>query len=401
MLRSMQKKIDLAVAAALACLAATAVPALAQISDTIHPYAEASINHDDNLLRLSDNVGGDQSDTYRTVAAGLQLQRPFGRQILTADARISRVTFNRFEELNYNGKDVSASLEWHIANHLQGHIGGNFDETLAPFADSHTEQRNVRQQKRYFVDGNWLFHPSWQVHGSWSRDRNTYELLQQRYNNRTEDTSEVGFDYLASTNSRLGLLARHLKGTYTDRAPLSFVQLDTGYVQDEIKANIYWYFSAVSQLQVMAGSARRKSELFPVRDDSGANGRLTYFWVPRAKLHFTGKAWREFMAVDGTFLNSALSKGVSVDSTYDVTGKIGATAGARAERRKFSALPGTITAGGLDDSSRKYTVGVTYAPLPRVSLGLSAFRESRDGSVAAGTNTYKANGVSFNVSAQF
>lgn len=397
----MQKKIDLAVAAALAGLAATAAPALAQISDTIHPYAQASINHDDNLLRLSDNVGGDQSDTYRSVEAGIQLQRPFGRQILTADARVSRVTFDRFNQLDYNGKDLSANLEWHLANHLQGHIGGNYDETLAPFADSHTEQRNVREQKRYFVDGNWLFHPSWQVHGSWSRDHNTYELLAQRYNNRIEDASEAGFDYLASSNSRIGLLLRHLKGTYTDRDNLETQLLDSGYQQDEVKANIYWYFNAVSQLQITAGTARRKHNIFSVRDDSGANGRIIYFWAPRAKLHFTGKAWREFTAVDGTVLNSALSKGVSVDSTYEITAKIGATASAKAERRNFSALPGTITASGLDDSSRLYSVGMTYAPLPRVTLGLSAFQESRDGSVAAGTNTYKAKGVSFNVSAQF
>jgi exopolysaccharide biosynthesis operon protein EpsL len=420
MLRAMQKKIDFGrfgprcaviprtfqrhpLRAGAALMALTlAAPAMAQISDTIHPYVSASYNHDSNLLRQSDNAGGDLSDNYKAGEAGVKIERPIGRQILTADLKVSRVTFDRYEQLNYNGKEFTGALEWHLANHLQGHFGALHSETLAPFSDSHSEERNLRTQRRYYFDGTWTFHPSWQVRGSWAREHNDFELDIQRYNNRVEDTSEVGVDYLASSNSRVGLIARRLKGTYTARETLVGSLLDSGYTQDEFKANIFWYFSAQSQIQFLGGVARRQHEIFTQRDENGVNARAIYYWLPRTKLHVNTKAWREFAAVDGTVLNSALLTGGSVDLTYDATSKIGATASAKTERRRFTPIPGMDLGGGsLNDSTRYYTLGVVYAPLQRVTLGLNAFRTSRSGSAAVGTNSYKANGVSFNVNAQF
>ncbi|MRX11105.1 outer membrane beta-barrel protein [Pseudoduganella sp. FT25W] len=388
-------------AVALALAAAAALPAQAQISDTIHPYILASINHDDNLLRQSADVGGEQGDTYKSTEVGLSLERPFGRQILTGRVSASKVAFDRFNQLDYTGKNAEATLEWHLGNHLQGHLGGTYAQTLAPFADFHSEERNLRVARREFVDGAWNFHPTWQVHGAWSRDKYTYELDSQKYNNRIEDAGEVGVDYIAGTSSRIGLVARKLKGTYTDRQGFASILLDNGYDQDELKANIYWYVSGSTQLQFLGGKVRRTHAVFTIRDEEGANGRAVLYWIPTGKIKTTTKVWREFAAVEGSLINSALNRGASVEASYQATAKISATALAKTEKRKFTALPGVLSEGGLDDSTRSLQAGVNYAIYPSILLALSASHDRRTGSRAAGTNSYKANGVSFNVTAQF
>jgi exopolysaccharide biosynthesis operon protein EpsL len=379
-----------------------ATPVMAQISDTVHPYVQLSYNHDSNLLRESDTAQGDFSDNYRTGLAGVKIERPIGRQILTADLNVTRVSFDRYDQLDYNGKQFTGALEWHLANHLQGHLGGLYAQTLAPFSDSHTTQRNLRTQKNYFGDATWTFHPSWQVHGGWKREHNDFELEAQRNSNRIEDASELGVDYLAANTSRIGVVVRRLKGEYTARDGFATSLLDRGYTQDELKANIYWHFSAQSQLQFLGGVARRRHEIFSQRDESGVNARAIYHWLPRSKLHINAIAWREFAAIDATALNSALLTGASLDATYDITSKIGATVSGKTERRRFSPIPGVVLGtSSLEDSTRDLTLGLVYAPLARVSLGLNAFHTSRSGSVAADTNSYKANGVAFTISAQF
>ena len=126
-----------------------------------------------------------------------------------------------------------------------------------------------------------------------------------------------------------------------------------------------------------------------------------YYWTPSSKIKTTSKLWREFAAVEGSLINSALNKGASVEATYAVTSKIGANVMARTEKRDFKTLPGAVITDGLQDTTQGYSVGVNYAVLPRIVLALNATRDRRSGSRAAGTNSYKANGVSFNVSAQF
>lgn len=77
----------------------SATAAWADISDTIKPFVAAAYSYDDNLMRLPDDVpgfDGPRSDTSRMLQAGFLFNRPIGRQVLTGQAKWSKVTFNRF-----------------------------------------------------------------------------------------------------------------------------------------------------------------------------------------------------------------------------------------------------------------------------------------------------------------
>ncbi|KAB8054433.1 hypothetical protein GCN74_24745 [Janthinobacterium sp. FT14W] len=378
--------------------------ALADISDTIKPFVATTYSYDDNLMRLPDDVpgfSGPRSDTSRMLQAGFLFNRPIGRQILTGQAKWSKVSFDRFSQFDYDGKDFLADLEWHIANHLEGHAGASYAQTLTPFSDFQTNVRNLRTQRREYLNGAWRFHPSWRVRGGLSRDRYSYDLPSQAFSNWTEDATELGVDYLAPSNSRIGVQLRHLNGKYPNRNALESSVYGSGYRQDEIKANIYWALSGITQLEFLGGWVRHRNNLLSGRDVSGTNGRLSMYWQPLGKVNFTGMVWREFGSVDNSLVTSSLNTGASVSAAWTATAKVRVDALLRQERRDFSAVSGLVLPGDGRDTTRTVSLGVTYAPYQKIQLGVRVFQERREGVAIIDSGSYRAKGISFNGSVQF
>ncbi|WP_342118564.1 XrtB/PEP-CTERM-associated polysaccharide biosynthesis outer membrane protein EpsL [Pseudoduganella sp. OTU4001] len=388
----------LALAAALACC-----PAQADISDTIKPFITVGSTYDNNLLRLPDNTppGVQRSDRATQAQAGFLLERPIGRQRLTGHAKLSRVTFDHYSQLDYNGKDFSLDWAWVLGNQFDGNIGGSYQQVLTPFNDYHVEQRNLRTQRHMYANGGWRIHPSWRVRAGFQRDRFDYELGVQALNNRKEDLSEAGIDYLAASGSRVGLVARKIKGSFLNPLRIGTTFLDQNYDQDELKANINWLYSDITQLQVLAGYARRKHATFTERDTSGLNGRVTLKWNPRVKLRFKADAWREFAAVESVVVNQSINKGASLNASWDISAKLQANAGVRREKRNFEKMPYVTFDGDHNDTVRSTNVGLVYQPTRKVQLSATAFKDRRTGTPLIGTGNYRAKGVSLMATVQF
>lgn len=385
----------------LGAAAALPVPVAAGISDTIHPYLAVTRSHDANLFRLDDKATGfvgERGDDLTQTQYGVLVDLPISRQRLTGQIKQSRVKFSHYKELDYSGKDYLADLEWHIGNHLEGHAGAVYAQTLTSFSDFHSVERNLRVQRREYVDGGWRFHPSYRVRAAASSQKFSYDLPAQRFNNRTEDQVDLGFDYLPSSGSRFGLQASQIKAKYPNQRFVAGALIDDGYTQNELKANIYWLFSATSQFTMLAGWAERKHVYFAERDTSGLNGRATMNWSMLRKLRMQASVWREFAPVESNFVSNSLNKGASFNTTWDATAKIGVTAAVRRDKRDFSTLEGRIAPPNLHDKSRNASLGVNYAPLQSVRLSANVFHETRSGN--ASTN-YRTHGAAVSASIQF
>lgn len=387
---------------ALLLIAAFCGPASAEISDTVHPFASVTYSHDDNLLRLPDSAAGNDGDTVKEVDYGIVFDRPIAQQELTGHLKLTKATFDHFTELNYDGKDALVALAWRLGTHVDGDVGISYVENLASFNDFHSTERNLRTERREYVDANWTFHPSWRVHAGLSQDKNNYELVEESFNDRTQDTAELGLDYLSSNGNRIGVLLRHLKGRYPVERVFDGVTLDEGYNQDEVKANIDWVLTGNTKLQFLGGWARRTHTFFTERDASGPNGRAVVTWTPAGKIVVTGTVWREFAAVDSTFVSNSLNKGASIAPAWNIDAKWQINGLIQSEHRDFIAVSGLEVPSALADSTRTNSLGTTYQPTQAIQMNLSFSRITRGGNAAiVNGGDFRSNNVALNVSGQF
>jgi exopolysaccharide biosynthesis operon protein EpsL len=384
---------------ALCCASAKAGP-----NDALHLYGGLGYGHDDNLLRVPDGepaFDNTLGDSWTQAEGGLIFDKTYSRQKLFAQAKLSKVKFDHFKQLDYDGKDLLARWDWQLGNHLEGKLGASYNQTLAPYTDFHSNERNLRQQRRTFFEGAWRFHPSWRARTAASRDKYTYELLVQRFNDRTEDAAEVGADYLAASGSTVGLVARKVKGKYPNRRPIGQQLLTDDYDQDELKARIEWLASGNTTVQALGGWVRRKQAAFG-DDSSGFNGRVSAIYDRGGKTTFNAAVWRDFAPIESTLVSYTLNKGASAGATWNPTAKIRLDANATYERRAFNPrLAALAMRADLNDSIRSATLSATYSPLRSVQLSAALTHQGRSGSPFLGTGQFSSNAIVLNATAQF
>ncbi len=406
MLKPLHKKLDSCPAArrcapvALLLGMMASLPASAALSDTIKPFVGVSYGYDDNLFRLQDNNPAKEGDTIKSMVAGLSFERPVGRQLFTGSAKVTRVSFGTFDQLDYNGKDAALNWQWQFGNHFDGTAGATYSEVLSSFSDFHSTEKNIRKTIGEYASANWRFHPSWRLRGRASRDKYTYDLLSQQYLDRTENRGEVGFDYLAASGSTIGLQARRSRGSYPH--PLQFGGFvdDEGYKQTDLQLNVYWRYSAVTQVQFVGGRAKREHTLFSSRDSSGTNGRLTATWSPRVALQLVGNAWREFQPFEGSLASYSLSTGASVSAMWAVTSKIQTQADLKYVKRDFQGIAGLAVPLSTTDNTRSVSLGATYMILQNLQLSANVFHDTRSAGSVFSTQ-YRANGATLSANIQF
>jgi exopolysaccharide biosynthesis operon protein EpsL len=383
---------------ALFCVSASAGP-----DDGLHVYGGIGWAHDDNLLRIPDNApafDNTRADSWTQAEAGLLFDKMYSRQRIAATAKLSKVKFDHFKQLDYDGKDLQATWYWQLGNHLEGKLGTTYTQVLAPYTDFRSDQRNLRQQRRNFVDGGWRFHPSWRVRGGASSDKYTYDLPSQRFNNRTEDTTELEGDYLPKSGSTVGLVLRRIKGKYPFRRPVGEALLNDDFTQDELKARVEWLASGSTTVRALAGYARRDQPSFGGRT-SGFNGRVDAIYTPVGKVSYNAALWRDFAPIESTIVSYTQNNGGSVGATWDATAKVKVDANAIYERRAYNPRATFVGSGDLRDSIRSASVRAVWSVRPKLQLSAGYVHQSRSGSLVLGTGSFSSNSVSFNASAQF
>jgi hypothetical protein len=105
---------------------------------------------DDNLFRLPDEhrgFDGKRSDSARQAHAGALFNKTYGRQKVFAQARFTKVEFDYFDQLDYDGKDEQVRWNWQLGNRFEGTLGANYEHTLAPYTDFRSNQRNLRKHR--------------------------------------------------------------------------------------------------------------------------------------------------------------------------------------------------------------------------------------------------------------
>jgi hypothetical protein len=118
-------------------------------------------------------------------------------------------------------------------------------------------------------------------------------------------------------------------------------------------------------------------------------------------LGFTLSAWREFQPFEGSVASYDMSTGASLSSTWTLTSKVALNASVRHNKRQFDGfLSGVTLPGSQEDSTNQLSAGVTYNPLPRLTLTATVTRDSRSTNTVFSTQ-YRAKGAVVSANYQF
>lgn len=382
-----------------------AAQALAQQQEEgLQLYGGIGWGYDDNLLRVPEDrpaFGGKRSDRWRQLDAGAVYNKRISRQRVAIVAKASKVKFDHFQQLDYDGRDLQGTWFWEVGNKFDGQLGAKYERTLAPYTDFFSDERNVREQRRQWFDAGYKMHPSWKVRTGFTRDRFEYELLRQRFNNRTERAAEAELLYTPRTGSSIGLVARRLKGEYPFRRPSTTAVLNDDFTQDELKVRINWIGTGTTRLQALAGYVRREQPSFGEGKTSGFNGRLNAFYTPRGKVTYDASLWREFAPIESTIVSYTLNRGASIGATWAATGKIKVEANAAYEERAYNPRDTFTDSGDLTDSLRRASLRATWQVKRKVAVSAGWQHQQRSGSRVLGLGSFDANTVMVNANVLF
>jgi exopolysaccharide biosynthesis operon protein EpsL len=390
--------------AVLTCCAFAAIPAGAGPDDALHVYGGIAYGHDDNLLRVPENLpafDNTRGDSWWTREGGLIFDKTYSRQRITLVAKLSKTNFDHFKQLDYDGKDLQANWKWQLGNHLEGRIGTSYQQVLAPYTDFRSDERNLRKSRSEYAEGAWRFHSAWRVRAGFQRDKYSYEAFSNRYNNRIEDATELELDYLARSESTVGLVARRVKGKYPFPRPVGPFIFNDNFNQDELKARVRWMATGSTTIDALAGYTRREQPSFGAGKTSGVAGKINATYQPRGKTTYRAAVWRDFAPLESTLVSYTLNKGASIGAAWDATAKIKVDGDAVYERRNYNARRDFAGADNLQDSIRTISMRATWQPRPTVQVQAGLAHQERSGSVVLGTGSFKSNSVTLNANAQF
>jgi hypothetical protein len=389
------------------CLLLAAVyslPAMAGLNDAFHVYGGLGLGHNDNLLCVPEDqppFNGQLGDYWYSADVGMLFDHTYSRQHITARATWSKTNFDYFKELDYTGKDFLANWNWQVGNHLEGKLGGTYNQTLAPYTDAHTSQRNLRVQRGIYVDGGWRMHPSYRVRAAASKDKFNFELESQSFNDRTENAWEVGFDYLPSSGSEIGLVLRRTSGIYPNHRPIGQQQINQDYDQNDILAKVLWIASGSTTVNALVGWGKRDYRGQVGQDTSGLTGRVSAAWKPNGKFNYSAALWRAFAPIVSPLVSYTLNTGASIGAGYDASDKLKFDASVIYERRKYNARFLTNAREDLDDSVRFANLRAIWTLRAKVQLSALLSHQARTGSVFLGIQNFTANTIQLNANAQF
>lgn len=373
--------------------------AIAASGDTFSPYVFASMTHDSNLLRLDKSASStNTSDSVRQMGVGMNVDWKVARQQILLTAAINDNRFNRYSMLNYQGRDLQARWNWQLDNHISGDLGCTDNLSIGSFAYQQRLVSNQRSWQRCFYDGQWSFHPSWQVGIGASKNKLSYHDIILRTLNREDDVWETTLQYLSSATGKVGVKLRETNGHYPNQAVDFVSMLDNGYHQREILATAELNFSGHSLLQGQAGTVQRKHDHFSIRDYDDINARGTYSWLPAAGVRLNVSAWHEIWAYDDLTTSYSLNRGMSLEPSWTATSTITVSGKIQREHRDFLGNPGILVlTTQRKDIEVTSNITVSYQPTRNYSFNVSVGNDKRDSNLSL----FSFNSETVSISATF
>jgi len=379
--------------------------AQAQVSQVVRPFIGFTQSYDSNVLGLSSPEAAlsttgirMMSDSSRTGYAGVDVEKPIGRQRVSANLMVSRTGFTRLSQLDYRGENFVADWNWRVGNDWSGKAGFVRTKSLAPFTDFHGLESNTNTTARRHVSAAWQFHPSWRLRAEAAHHEVDYSLASQSVYDRTERQSVFGIDYVTRAGNAAGLQWRRVDG-HLPRQLIGPQAQPNDYLQDQLEFKANWQATGKTHVDFLGGMVRRQHAVYSERDFRGYNGRATLGMKVGSNTEITLAAWRETGIFDELSTAYSINRAVNIGVRWPVTNKTTLEGSSRREFRDFTRSLQFTSLPDYRDVLQMNQLSLNYLPRPNFSVQLILFSSSKDNS--SGIGEYVRRGASLNSRYQF
>ena len=396
--RSKLRRLALAVALIFPSACAHAKP-----GDTFEPFVFCRLTMDNNLFRASSN---EQTDRYQQLGAGVLLDWKQSRQEVTGKIGANKTTFSKNGVLDFSGYDLLGQWNWQLGNHTSGQLGYSKTRSLGSFQDNSIGQtQNTVDEEKKFFNASYSLHPRWRINGSVDTDTADYSAAALKASNHTLDHFELSTDYLTPKGSRLSFYAGRWNGNYPNRQVSSSSIVDNSYKQDEVGIRTFLVLDGKLQISGQIGQTRRTQKELSQRDFSGLTGRLNTNWQATGKLQVAGSIYRNIGAVDDISASYAISDGIRLTPSLQITPKLMLSAETYYENRNFKGDPfpffSPLFGPRRKDTATGASLSLTYQPDTWALLTLSYQTGKRDTNNQTIANDFTYQMLSFLVVLEF
>ena len=347
--------------------------------DTFRPYVRADYAYDSNLFRLENDdqartlLGtSDKSETYHTLAAGLDMDWRIRRQVLKARLEANQRRFDTYKQQNFNGYNGLLQWDWRVGKYAAGDVGYSEVRTQSSFTDLQNPIRNLLTTRQTYAHGGVKLSLPWQVNLGVVRTDAENSAASQRVLNYQENKYNAGLQYQTTKGSTLEFVTQYRQGEYPNRQIVGVAPVGNDYRQYDNGFAAAWAPSVKTQLKSQLNYTRRLYEDVPQRNFSGITGRAAAEWMVTGKTSLDLTLYRDIGVVENNTASYSLNQGLALSADWRPTAKLAFIGRAVRERQTYEGDPGFVLskAPTRQDDVTHLQLEAQYKVLRKTRLGL-------------------------------
>ena len=227
-------------------------------------------------LRAGDSV------TAASLLAGVLIPLASDQTRLILTGSLGTERYKDYSQLNHREGGGDATLDVSVADNLllQAHSGAG--KKLFQYINGSLTDRDLVTSRQTDLNAYWKLMNDFQFNAGLYRNQTNYELaVNQLYNNH-EKGGQFFLRYTSPTGSSVQAGIRQGEAQYTDRDLQQIADLDQGYKERELAADIEWLYSTKTIFSGHLGKIRREYHFDDSRDTYLTNVVLrgTYHFSP-------------------------------------------------------------------------------------------------------------------------
>ena len=362
-----------------------------EVLDTFRPYVRADYVYDSNLFRIANGAQArtllgtaDKSETYYTLATGLDMDWRISRQLLIARLDVNQTRFDTYKQLDYNGHAGLLQWNWLTGKYASGDVGVSDTKTLSSFTELQRPTQNLLSTRQAYAHAGIKLQVPWQLNLGVVRTTTDNSAISQQALNSNENKYSAGLQYQTPKGTLLEYVSQYRQGQYPNRQIVATAPVDNNYRQYDNGVAMTWAPGAKTQLKGQLNYTRREYDDVPQRDFSGVTGRVMGEWLASGKTTLGLDVYRDIGVVENNTASYSLNRGVAIRAKWLPTAKLTLKAEVARERQTYTGDPGFVLTSTptREDEVTHFQLETQYQVLRKTRLTLLLQQGNRDSNQA-------------------